>query len=166
MQPLLDLAIGYCRVGLFPVPIPFRQKNPVLKGWQKLRITEETAPQYFNSKPANVGALLGIDGLTDIDQDCAEARGGADIFLPPSGFRFGRRSAPDSHWFYRVNRSLAYRKFTDSLRDGGEDKATLLEIRSTAGHQTVLPGSIHPTGESIEFSPGATYSANRRCGDS
>ncbi len=156
MQRPLDLAIEYCRMGLSPIPVPFRQKKPILKGWPQLRITAETAPKYFNNKPANVGGLLGINGLSDIDLDCAEARVVADILLPETGFRFGRRSALDSHRFYRVDGSLSYRKFTDPLRDEEEEKATILEIRSAVGHQTVLPGSTHPTGEMIEFSSGAT----------
>jgi hypothetical protein len=55
-----------------------------------------------------------------------------------------------------VDGTLQYRKFSDPLIDDENDeRATLLEVRSTVGHQTVLPGSVHPTGEPIEFSPGS-----------
>jgi Bifunctional DNA primase/polymerase, N-terminal len=68
----------------------------------------------------------------------------ASLFLPPTGFKFGRTSKPDSHYFYRC----ANPGKTVKLK--GIDGRTLLECRGNGG-QTVVPPSVHETGELIEF---------------
>jgi hypothetical protein len=79
----LDAVLAYIRQGFAVVPIPYRSKGPVLDEWQKLRITAEDAPNYFNGAPQNVGVILGsASGLTDIDLDCLEAIAAAPYFLP------------------------------------------------------------------------------------
>ena len=58
MTPL-DAAIAWIQQGFSPVPIPHRSKRPVLQGWERLEITMDVAPQYFNGKPQNIGLHLG-----------------------------------------------------------------------------------------------------------
>ena len=73
MTPL-DAAISWIQKGFSPVPIPHRSKRPVIKGWEQLEMTVETAPQYFNGAPQNIGLLLGDKyGSADVDCDCPEA---------------------------------------------------------------------------------------------
>ena len=76
-------------------------------------------------------------------KDCGEACALAPVLLPPTPAIFGRASKPASHWLYIA--PLKSFKFQDPV-----DNSTLLELRST-GLQTVFPGSVHPTGELIEW---------------
>ena len=71
----LSIALGYIKRGWSPVPVPYRQKGPVIKDWQKLRLTRQTARRYFNGDPLNIGVILGPPSadLCDVDLDCPEA---------------------------------------------------------------------------------------------
>ena len=73
MSPL-DSAIKWIQQGFSPVPIPYRSKRPVLKGWEMLEITTDVATQFFTGQCQNVGLLLGDKyGSADVDCDCPEA---------------------------------------------------------------------------------------------
>jgi P4 family phage/plasmid primase-like protien len=142
--------------GFFPVPIPFREKRPVIEGWPDLRITAADVATYFNGAPQNIGVLLGEPyGAADIDLDCGEAIAAAATLAPATGLKFGRASKPASHLFYRCDPPMPSRKYLDPT-----DKACLCELRclksdGTVGLQTVVPPSTHKeTGEAICFEPG------------
>jgi hypothetical protein len=159
-QPALDLACDYLARGLSVLPIEYRGKRPfhngrLLTGWQRLRLTADELPAYFNGQPQNIGVLLGEASgeLVDVDLDCPIAVKLAPAFLPPTGAIFGRDTKRRSHWLYHVR--LATKKFRDPLLErpanGAErDKAMLVELRST-GAQTVFPGSVHESGEAISW---------------
>jgi hypothetical protein len=129
------------------VPVPFREKAPTITNWPKLRITNTTAPHYFNGGPQNIGVILGeaSGDLVDVDLDCPEAAALAPFFLPPTPARFGRAGKPNSHWLYTAPNSKV-RAFSLGKEDGGMQ----VEVRGTGG-QTILPGSTHHTGEAIEW---------------
>ncbi len=137
----LEAAREYVRRGWRVVPIPFRQKRPVLTGWEQLRLEEADLHQYFD-QPANVGLILGEQsgGLVDIDLDCVEARAIASNYLPATPAKTGRATAPDSHWWY-----IAEGAKTVQHRDPVM-KQMIVELRSTGG-QTVVGPSLHPTGQ-------------------
>src|SRR5215831_2976673 len=145
-------AISWIHRGYYPVPIPFREKGPTLKDWQNLHITEDTVDQYFNGVPSNMGVLQGGPyGNCDIDLDCLQALHAWPTFAPETRLIFGHQSKPRSHWFYRIDPPHRTVKYLDPL-----DHATLLEFRCLAadgriGLQTMVPPSIHPNGEPIEF---------------
>src|SRR4051812_49404189 len=149
-----EIAIEYIRRGWSPVPVPFKQKGPTLPGWQQLRLTEENAAAYFDRSAQNIGVLLGPSsgGLTDVDIDCAEALALADHFLPSTGACFGRHSKPRSHRLYRTKLSETEGKATLTFKDP-ETGEMLVEVRlgGESGAQTVFPGSVHPSGETIEW---------------
>jgi hypothetical protein len=132
------------------VPIPYRKKAPRIKNWPDLRITFETLERYFIDQPngqQNIGVLTGdpSGGLVDVDIDCPEAWALADDYLPQTDAVFGRASAGRGHRLYRVSSAVPpYIKLDDPMHDN----ACLLELRGT-GHQTVMPGSTHPSGEPI-----------------
>jgi len=144
-----------------PVPVRPGSKKPHNpddargRGWQNLRITEETAGHYFNGSEQNIGVLLGDDfGSADIDLDCPEAVSAAPTFLPETGMKFGRSSKPASHWFYRIDPPIPSEAFKDPT-----DRQMLVELRcqdadGSIGHQTVVPPSVHESGEAIRFEPG------------
>jgi hypothetical protein len=143
----LDRAKEYIRRGCAPVPIPAREKAPRIRAWPSLRITELNAAQYFRGEQ-NIGVILGAasNGLTDADLDCVEAIELASIFMPATDAVFGRAGKPRSHRLYRVEGAAPTLKFTDPI--SGD---MLLELRGDGGFQTVFPGSIHPSGEPIEW---------------
>ena len=140
-------AVYYATRGWAPVPIPARSKGPRLKGWGQLRITAETASEYFNGG-GNIGIILGAPsgGLVDVDLDVSEARRVADRVLPATPLEFGRASSPRSHRLYMAPRA-AYEAFRDPT-----DQTMLVELRAsseTESFQTVFPPSIHESGEAI-----------------
>ncbi len=148
----LDVARDFVgRRGWRVVPIPLRSKAPVLKGWQTLRIKLGNLGEYFSGQPSNLGVLLGEPSgwLVDVDLDCAEAVRLAPAFLPPTRSRFGRASRRASHWLYTVTTPVETEKYADPDAPD-DDKGVLLELRST-GAQTVFPGSVHESGEPIEW---------------
>jgi hypothetical protein len=135
----------YFNAELYPIPVPYKTKEPVVKGWPDLRITVDTANQYF-IEPYNIGVLLGVPPVypVDIDLDCPEALIVAPYFLPGTR-KFGRASKPESHWVYSGSEGIKTSQYRDP-----QDGAMLVELRATGG-QTIFPGSVHESGERIEF---------------
>lgn len=93
-------------------------------------------------------------GSTDVDCDCLEASTAARELLPETGMIFGRQSKPFSHFFYRSDPPVRTVQFIDPL-----GHSTLVELRGlscdgSAGLQTVVPPSIHETGEPVRFEQG------------
>ena len=86
----------YIARGFSPIPVPFGEKGPKKQDWQHLRMQAEEVGEYFKGK-SNIGLILGIDGLADVDLDCAEALRIADHFLPGTDMVFGRKSRPRAH---------------------------------------------------------------------
>ena len=153
-QNTLSIAKENYKRGWQSIPIKIKEKNPNRKGWQKFKTTEDELAIYFNGKPQNIGVLLGkpSKNLVDVDLDIIEARRVAPFFLPPT-LTFGRTGNPVSHYLYVCE--IPTKQFKDPLKVSSKetairDEATLVEIRST-GLQTVFPGSIHPSGEPIEW---------------
>ena len=82
MTPL-DAAIAWIQKGFSPVPVPQRSKRPILQGWERLEITIDAAPQYFNGKAQNIGLHLGDKyGSAGVDCDSPEAIASARRLLP------------------------------------------------------------------------------------
>ena len=150
---VLVAALDYIARGWSPIPIPHREKGPLIDAWQDIRVNAETAAAYFNGAKQNVGIILGkaSGGLTDLDLDCPEAIAAAPYILPRTAV-FGRATKPASHWVYRTN--LHETKDRAAIRFMGSDKTGLLEVRMGAGglaSQTVFPPSTHVSGEPIEW---------------
>jgi hypothetical protein len=136
--------------GYIPVPVPHKNKSPGFKGWPTFDPTDKGIDHYFNGEPKNIGVLLGEPsrGLTDLDLDCPEALSVALAYLPETGLVSGRPGNPTSHHFYICQPCSANATFEDI------DGTMLVEIRST-GLQTLIPPSVHPSGDTYSFvSPG------------
>src|SRR5262249_40361574 len=149
----LAIARGYIKRGWNPVPVSRRTKKPFEKAWQTLRATEETVTSRF-SRTVNVGVQMGpmSGGLTDVDLDCREAMLVASMLLPESNNVFGRASKPCSHWLY--SSTLADKIAKASLQFKDIDGSMMLELRvggGDKGSQSVFPGSVHESGEAIEW---------------
>lgn len=140
------IASDYVSRGWSVVPVPFRSKAPIIDGWQSLRLAESQLDRYFGRDAQNIGILLGepSGSLIDVDLDHEKAVALAPSFLPPTGAIFGRSSKWRSHWLYYASQPIATRQFRLP------NKQMVVELRSTGG-QTVFPGSIHPSGERIEW---------------
>jgi putative DNA primase/helicase len=150
----LQAAERYIELGLHPVPAPYKTKAPRIDGWQKLRITGDQASGYFVNEPQNMGLILGENGLCDIDCDTSESVVAAAALLPHTGMVFGRAAKPASHYFYFLNQPVPLAQFKDPT-----DKKMLVELRCQkkdggTGLQTIVPPSVHPEGEKIQFEPG------------
>jgi hypothetical protein len=149
---VLDAARRWLERGYYPIPVPFRKKAPVIDGWPKLRLTSDQLPQYFNGRQINIGVLLGDpEGNADIDLDAQQARHAWRVLRPETGLVFGRASAPASHHFFRADPPLKTAKYVDPV-----DKKSLIELRCLAsdgavGLQTIVPPSVHESGEAIRF---------------
>ncbi|MDP9484434.1 MAG: phage/plasmid primase, P4 family [Actinomycetota bacterium] len=144
-EETLRAALDYRRRGLRVVPVKFRDKAPVLDGWQNSDLDEAEIRADFEGVPRNIGLILGeVSGdLVDVDLDSKEALALADTFLPGTGAVFGRVGKPRSHRLF-VCPGAASIAFKDV------DNAVLFEIRSNA-QQTVAPPSVHPSGERVEW---------------
>jgi hypothetical protein len=140
----------YLAMGLAPIPLPPRSKDPGYVGWQHLRVTADTLGDYFLPQQLhNIGILNGgpSNNHLDVDLDAPEARQLASKLLPATGWVFGRASSPCSHRIYKVDccPDTAARTFEDL------DGSMILELRGT-GSMTVFPPSLHrETGERIEW---------------
>lgn len=139
-------AVRAIREGFAPVPIPRGSKNPGFDGWQNTRLTEADVPARVDDS-GNLGIILGAPSrnVQDVDLDSPEALALADAFLPPTGREHGRPSTPRSHRWYVADETGAVLRFKDP--DGAD---TLLELRG-AGGQTVIPPSVHPSGERLAW---------------
>ena len=142
-----NLAREYLARGWRVVPIPVQKKRPHIKGWTELAISAATVDEYFDRDPLNIGVLLGaVSGnLIDVDLDCDEACVAAGFFLPSTNAIFGRISRPASHYLFGTEPDVDSIRYKDP-----ESGDTLAEIRST-GCQTVFPGSVHPSGEHVDW---------------
>jgi len=151
----LETALEYIGRGWSPVPVPHKSKGPTANAWQKLRITEADAPQWFNGEAQNIGVLLGeaSGGLTDADLDWPEARAAAPYLLPPTCI-FGRASSLGAHRLYVTELAETETKAAIKFPFEAEGcKPDVLELRigAVGGAQTIFPGSVHPCGEAIQW---------------
>ena len=71
-QSFHDLVCRLIDLGYFPVPIPAGCKGPTISGWDKLRMTKDQVPQYFNEPNMLVGVLHVNNCFFDIDVYCPE----------------------------------------------------------------------------------------------
>lgn len=143
----LDAAIAYTRRGWRVVPIAAGAKAPTLKGWPSLRLEEPDLASHFHGE-TNIGLILGEPSgwLVDVDLDCDEAVELAGQYLPATDAVTGREGRPGSHRWY-VAEGATTAKHTDA---GGD---MIIELRS-AGCQTVVGPSVHPSGERYDVLEG------------
>lgn len=150
---VLEAAHVYISNGISVVPVPHKAKKPVLDGWQNLRLTADDLPAHFRGD-ANIGILDGepSGNLIDNDLDVPEAIQAAAVFMPPTGRIHGRKGKRRSHRWYRVPDGIKSKKFQypEAGKDGNIVRTAYLELRSTGGH-TLVPPSLHPTGEQYEW---------------
>ena len=135
----------YVSRGYAVVPVPARTKGPKIPKWH---VTEFVADHFHPND--NVGIVLGerSGGLVDVDLDSPEAVALAPYLLPETAMIHGRTGKPRSHYWYVVDNAPREIEQFDSP-DG-----MIVELRSGSldkGAQTVVPPSVHVSGEHIEW---------------
>jgi hypothetical protein len=139
-----SVASQYVDRGWSVVPIPPKSKGPKIPGWQNLRLTTDDLTRHFK-RNANIGVILGEPSawLVDVDLDHPLAVELAPQFLPATNAVFGRDGKRNSHWLYVAEGAKTHQR-------KGDKHGMLVELRSTGG-QTVMPGSVHPSGEQVRW---------------
>lgn len=151
----VDLALSYKKRGLAPVAVNPNSKRAHRKGWNKKALSEPEIQRSFKPDD-NVGIAWGelSHGFIDIDLDSEPALALAPSFLPQTNSKYGRDSAPKSHWLYQLDDIPKTRRYADPVpRDAGaasKTRAMQVELRST-GTMSVAPGSRHPSGETYRW---------------
>ena len=143
-----EAAQKYIDQGMAVIPVKSLSKIPALSGWQNRSVGDvDITADFPEGSNSNIGIVLGSQsgGIVDIDLDCAEAVRMAPMFLPETGMIFGRAGSPRSHYVYRVENCQGRVAFSGPANEG-----VLVEYRGN-GAQTVLPPSIHPSGEAVTF---------------
>lgn len=158
---ILRQAIASLKRGWRIIPLKPKTKLPRNNAWpgQEIKVTD--LKEEF-SDGANIGVVLGAasGNLTDADLDAPEAIAVADLFLPPTNRIHGRPSKKSSHRFYIASEPIRPGKYADV------DGTVLVELRSD-GQQTMIPPSIHPSGERLAWEstgePSSVSASELRC---
>lgn len=146
----VKVAKSWLDLGIQPVPIKARTKKPKDgKGWNTLKVTDETIQRFFK-RGDNVGGLWGKPSgwIVDIDLDWDEAAAAAPRIFPET-FIYGRRNRPSTHYLFRVEGVAGYKRY-DSGKGDNANRTVIAEVRAS-GAQSVLPPSIHPDGDRYEI---------------
>jgi hypothetical protein len=144
-----DAAADYLRRGWSIIPVPPGQKAATVPEWPKFKATAADLPRLFGDGQ-NIAVILGpaSGALVDIDLDCAEGLGLADLYLPPTRAVFGRPSKPRAHWLF-VALGAVFESFADPICG-----KTLIELRAAGrdggAHLTLFPPS-YADGERREW---------------
>src|SRR5262249_41724095 len=140
-------AAVYLDLGLAPVPVPKRQKRPVLDRWPELQVTPTNLHEYFpDDRSVNLGVILrSATRIADVDLDCNESVAAGARWLPKTAWVSGRAGNERSHYWYRPIGAVTYRKFEDV------DDSLLLELRAGDGYQTIAPPGTHESGDEITW---------------
>jgi hypothetical protein len=163
-HPSVEAALEAIRRGYQPIPIRGGDKIPAIPSWTRtqwenspdgLRTARSQFEKWADDGATNVGLLLGeaSGGLIDIDIDHPKAFGLRRHFLPTTPMRSGRAGRYDSHYWYVAEPGTlpTYREFLMPKTEEGQKGGVIVEFRSDAKHQTVIPPSIHPSGEPYQW---------------
>lgn len=152
--------------GLFPVKIRPREKQAFAE-WDPRHAASQdhtlTLQRLEQDKELNLAALFS-GKYADIDVDTGDPSliAALDAFLPRTAYVWGRASKPRSHRAYALVEDFdrarwgKLLKFLKDLRFGPVDGGTVLSVEVRGGKPenglySVLPGSIHPSGEAYEW---------------
>jgi hypothetical protein len=123
--------------------------------WGTDKVTLKTLSNY--PSVCNIGLILGAisGGIVDIDLDCMEA-----IIIGNKMFAdlvsFGRKSTPNAHRLAKCpnpEKTVQFKIPADVAEKLGFEKTVILELRGEGGY-TMVPDSIHPSGEQLAWTNG------------
>src|SRR5215208_465081 len=127
-----ETAAALIEEGYYPIPIPAGTKGPTVPEWEQ---------RAFKATAFRAGGNIGLHhvNIAAVDRDCPETYALRDRFLPKT-FRTGHGETPESHsWYLVTDGEPSFLQF----RDG----KMMVELRYGKGKQTVIPPSVHPSGE-------------------
>lgn len=141
---------GFKCVALHP-----KSKAAVSRAYVEANYSPPPITDFMNSAK-NIGMVLGFragGGACDIDLDCPEAMKMAKDFLPATRAVFGRKSKPSSHFVYKITESCDTLQIADKSSVPIDGSKMMLELRadSKSAVQTVAPGSVHESGELVDW---------------
>lgn len=147
-------------VSCFAVRTPKGQKDPGSVNWdpkantiEKSRATIDTIQKTTD----NLGVhLFGRTVDVDVDTDNSYLAESLDHFLPQTPHIWGRKSRPRTHRLYELAgaetefdpRMFA---FLDKIQSHDAIKLEVRGGEKKSGRYSLLPGSIHPSGEAYEW---------------
>lgn len=125
------------------VPLKQMEKLPSNGGWTNTPCSWEELQSHLGSG-GNLGLLLGTKtGYIDVDCDCLAAVELARRVLPKPAGHFAR-NGESAHYIYQsTSEELETLRFQQA-------SGTIIELRGN-GAQTMIPPSIHPSGQQLEW---------------
>lgn len=168
-SPEVKKTVNFLRAqGLTPLPVVKGKKLTYCKGYDKPGFTSPYS--HWDSRDLNVGLLM-TDAfkIVDIDIDDPRITQLTVAHMPQTTWKFGRASKRCSHLMFCVSDDASTTQkqresdpkakgFMDSekispIGKNPDQKGAIIEFR---GHvsQTVMPGSVHESGELIDWEGG------------
>tara|TARA_Y100000310_G_scaffold324866_1_gene387305 strand:+ start:599 stop:2929 length:2331 start_codon:yes stop_codon:yes gene_type:complete len=149
----------------FAVRTPKGQKDPGVVRWDPSRVDRETSNRTIatlETTQDNLGIhLFGHTIDVDIDTDNPFVQEALDFFLPATAHMWGRASRPNTHRLYELHEQYDPNDFPFLSKIAAHD-VLKVEVRGgeqRSGRYSLLPGSLHPSGEMYEWaSPKAAQS--------
>lgn len=145
----------------YAMRVPPNQKDPGIYAWDPATRTEETSRQEIHrlkNGDDNIGVhLFGHVVDVDIDTDDPLTVAALDYFLPHTAHIWGRKSRPKTHRLYQLSTDMtqgfdpADYRFLMKIKDVDELKIEVRGGERRSGRYTLMPGSIHPSGEVYEW---------------
>ena len=142
----------------FATRTPKGQKDPGHLKWDPKNSNEETSAQNLHAlakSDDNIGIhLFGEMVDVDIDTENEWIQVALDHFLPHTPHIWGRPSRPRTHRLYQLSLPVGNREFQvgqySFLKAIASHPRLKLELRGgrqESGQYTLMPGSLHPSGE-------------------
>ncbi len=148
-------------VDCFTVRVPEGQKDPGHYGWDPKAMSQEKSNQNLHrveNSSDNLGLHL-FNNVVDVDIDTDDpfTLAAIDYFLPHTPHIWGRKSKPRTHRLYTVVSQNGLfdpreHKFLSVAAQIDEIRVELRGGDQSNGQYSLLPGSIHPSGETYEWS--------------
>ena len=119
-----------------------QSKKPVAFIWHD----EGTSQEDTLAANGNLGLLLGPKSdVMDVDLDCRDAKGLAEMILPKPFAQFDRGTSDSGHYLFRATSLGPTQRFS-----GSGSKSNLVEPRGDDS-QTMIPPSMHSDGNRLDF---------------
>lgn len=145
----------------YAVRVPPGQKDPGVYRWDPAERTEEKSRQEIHRLKEgddNIGIhLFGHVVDVDIDTDDPVTMAALDYFLPYTAHVWGRASRPRTHRLYQIASDLTggfdptQHRFLKAIVEHDALKVEIRGGEQRSGRYTLMPGSVHPSGESYEW---------------
>ena len=152
MLTTFDAARDSLALGIYPISIKPGVKKPVNNNWQDLRLTIDDLQEHFDNGQ-NIGWLLGIAPrfIADVNFDSPEALSLCAVYSRTANAANLRQEwSLNTHLFFKLPSEPAPNAFKNPFAKKEDAKKMFIELRGK-GQQTIVPPSIHISGEPYEW---------------